>query len=244
MTGEYYEADKLTVFNIILAFTTGQTSGEWMKSTHCYSDGRRSMKALRDHFAGEGNPTCNIYEADRMKESLHYKSERALTFENFLTQCQKMYLIYEKKGETMSEEAKILFLFKKVQHTGIKSAVESLKAQMNAGTNVTYTMAANHLSTAVSELPEYISKNRNVSAVGGDKSVIGDGNKPTIYNADMSIKTGFIQGWNSLSEADKEKVKAERARKRGTKKPGNKEEAVNANRLKQLVNKIENTNVK
>ena len=135
----------------------------------------------------------------------------------------------------MSEEAKILFLFKKVQLTGIKSAVEALKAQMTAGTNVTYTMAENYLSTAVSELPEYISKNRNISAVGGDKSVIGDGNKPTIYNADMSIKTGFIQGWNSLSEADKEKVKAERAWKRGTKKPGNKEEAVNANRLKQLV---------
>ena len=56
----------------------------------------------------------------------------------------------------MSEEAKIHFLFKKVQHTGLKSTVEELKAQMTEGVNVMYTMAANHLLTAVSELPEYV----------------------------------------------------------------------------------------
>ena len=71
------------------------------------------MKALRDNFAGEGNATRNISEADRLKESLHYKSEHALAFETFLTQCQKMYHFYEKEGETMPEEAKIRFLFKK-----------------------------------------------------------------------------------------------------------------------------------
>ena len=69
--GEYFEADKLTVFNIIIAFTTGQPSGDWVKATHRYADGRRSMKALRDPFAGEGNATRNISEADRLKESLH-----------------------------------------------------------------------------------------------------------------------------------------------------------------------------
>ena len=236
LAGEYFEADKLTVFNMIIAFTTGQPSGDWVKATHRYANGRRSFKALRDHFAGEGNATRNISEADRLKESLHYKSKRALAFESFLTQCQKMYHIYEKEGETMSEEAKIRFLFKKVQHTGLKSAVEALKAQMTAGVNVTYTMAANHLSTAVSELPEYVSKNRNVSAVGEDKSE-GSSEKPTIYNSDKSIKTGYIQGWHSLSEADQEKVKAERARKRAARKtgPNSNDKSATSNRMKQLV---------
>ena len=235
LAGEYFQADKLTVFNMIIAFTTGQPSGDWVKATHRYADGRRSMKALRDHFAGEGNATRNISEADRLKESLHYKSKRALAFETFLTQCQKMYHIYEKEGETMPEEAKIRFLFKKVQHTGLKSAVKALKAQMTAGVNVTYTMAANHLSTAVSELPEYVSKNRNVSAVGEDKSE-GGSEKPTIYNSDKSIKTGYIQGWHSLSEADQEKVKAKRARKRATRKSGqnSNNNAATSNRMKQL----------
>ena len=87
LAGEYYDADRLTVFNMIISFTTGQPSGDWVKVTIRYSDGRRSMAALRSHFAGEGNVSRNISEADRLKESLHYKSERAMAFETFLTQC-------------------------------------------------------------------------------------------------------------------------------------------------------------
>lgn len=34
------DADKLAVFNMIVAFTTGQPSGEWIKQTVRYADGR------------------------------------------------------------------------------------------------------------------------------------------------------------------------------------------------------------
>ena len=64
------------------------------------------MKALRDHFVGEGNTMRNIFKADRLKELLLYRSERALSFESFLIQCQKMYHIYKKEGKPMSKEAK------------------------------------------------------------------------------------------------------------------------------------------
>ena len=46
LAGEYYEADKLTVFNVIIAFTTGKPSGDWVKANHCYEDGYQSMKKL------------------------------------------------------------------------------------------------------------------------------------------------------------------------------------------------------
>jgi len=76
----------------------------------------------------------------------------------------------------MSEESKVRFLFKKVGHTGLRSSIDALKAQKTAGTVITYTMAVNHLSTAVSELPEYLAKNaRNVSGVqtgGGGGSAL------------------------------------------------------------------------
>ena len=78
----------------------------------------------------------------------------------------------------MSDEAKVRFLFRKVQHAGLRSYIDALKATHTTGTVISYTMAANHLSTAVSELPEYLAKNaRNVSGVqtggggGGSKSV-------------------------------------------------------------------------
>jgi hypothetical protein len=237
LDGEYYSADRLTVFNMIVSFTTGQPSGDWIKNTIRYADGRRSMNALRTHFAGEGNATRNMAEADRLHETLHYKSERSVSFEVFLTQCQKMYNIYEKEKEPMTDEAKVRFLFKKVQHPGLRGSIDALKAQQTAGTDLTYTMAANHLSTAVSELPEYISKNRTVSAAntGGDNE-IGNG----IYNADGSINTGYIPTWRSLSSADKAKV-AEARKKLGTKRKGNKNgnsntfnKSAQANTMKQL----------
>ena len=65
------------------------------------------MQALCDHFSGEGNSTRRIAEADRMKKSLHYKNKRSLSFEFFLTKCQKMFNIYEKEGEPILEDVKL-----------------------------------------------------------------------------------------------------------------------------------------
>ena len=217
-------------------FTTGQPSGDWIKGTLRYANGCRSMKALCDHFAGKGNATRNKATADRLKESLHYKSERAMTFESFLTGCQKMFNIYEKEGEPMTDDAKTRFLFKQVQNASLHGAIKALKAQQTAGVNVTYTMAAKHLSTAVSELPEFISKNRNVAAIG-----TGSGRRgcDDIYNNDGTINTGHIPTWRQLSPEDREIVTAERNRLRNkggkgnTHKGGNKSKD-DSNRLDQL----------
>jgi hypothetical protein len=239
LSGEYYDADKASVFNMIVSFTTGQPSGDWIKNTLKYSDGRRSMEALRNHFAGEGNATRNLAEAERLHQATHYKSERAMTFESFLNQCQKMFNIFEKEGEEMSEEAKVRFLFKKVEHAGLRSSIDALKALETTGQAITYTMAANHLATAVSELPEVIAKNaRNISAVG---QTGGEGSgESAIHNADGSIKTGHIPEWRSLSFKERKTVTAERKRlgikygKKGGAGAGGHGNQSTANRVKQL----------
>ena len=82
-----------------------------------------------------------------------------MSFEIFLTQCQKNFNIYEKEGVEMPEEAKLRFLFRKVQHTGLRSSIDALKASQTTGTTISYTMAENHFSTATSEIPGYIAKN-------------------------------------------------------------------------------------
>ena len=63
LTGEYYMAERTSVFNMIISFTAGQPSGDWIKSTLMYSDERRSMESLRRHFSGKGNATHNLAEA-------------------------------------------------------------------------------------------------------------------------------------------------------------------------------------
>ena len=105
-----------------------------------------------------------------------------------------------------------------------------------AGVNVTYTMADNCLLTDISEVPKFVSKNRNVSAVGKDKSE-GGSKKPTIYNSNKLIKTGYIQGWHSLSNADQEKIKARCARKRAAWKTdqSKKDDASTFTCMKQLI---------
>jgi len=240
LRGEFYEADRMTVFNFLVSFTTDQPSGDWIKSTLRYNDGRRSMKALRNHFAGEGNASRNKAEADRLKESLHYKNERAMTFEIFLTQCQKMYNIYEKEDEGMSEDAKIRFLFKRIQHPALQPAIEALKVKQSTNEDLTYSQVANHMATAVSELPEFLSKHRNISSTNTTTTTAsGDS---SIYNSDGSIITGHIPNWRNLSPADRQIVFAERKRTDVIKKKGGDDKAksargqkaTEANRYKQL----------
>ena len=168
------------------------------------------MESLRRHCAGEGNATQNLAEAQRMQESTHYKSERAMAFETFLTQYQNMFNIYEKEGKKMSNEAKVRFIFWKVHHAGLHSSIDALKATQTTGTVISFTMAANNFSTTVSELPEYLAKSaRNVSGVqtGGR-----GGSGKSVHNEDVSINTGHIPNWKSLSFKERKIVIGERKR--------------------------------
>jgi len=152
-----------------------------------------------------------------------------------------MFNNFEKEGEGMAEEAKVRFFFRKVEHPGLRSSIEALKALETTGTAITYTTAANHITTAVSELPEVISRNtRNISSVAQGDS--GDRQGGTsIYNDDGSIKTGHIAGWKSLLFKDRKAIVEERKRfgikfkkKCGSKTGGRALNAGDVNRLKQL----------
>ena len=79
--------------------------------------------------------------------------------------------------------------------------------ETNLSGTLSYTTTANHLSTTVSELPEYVNINRSVSAV----STVG-GDQYGAYTADGPISTEYIPNWRSLSKADKKKFIAERKR--------------------------------
>ena len=207
LTGVAFEADRSTVHQYIVSFTTGQTSEDWIKPVKRQKNGRVTMQALRDHFKGEGNATRRIAEAERLRESLHYKNERSLSFEVFLTKCQKMFNIYRDENEEMDEKAKIRFLFKSVKSSGLTTDVAALKARISTSTTpINYTTCANHLSAAVSELPDFISRNRNVSGITSK-----DGN-PSIYKEDGSIITSYIDNFYKLSPKERKIVTDERER--------------------------------
>ena len=245
LTGVAYDSDRSAFHQALVSFTTGQPSENWIKAINRHKDGRRSMTALRNHFSGEGNVTRRIAEADRYKDTLHYKNERSLPFETFLTKCEKMYNIYAQHKEPMKEEAKIRFLLKKVQHSGLASAIEAMKAKITTeppGT-ISYTTVANHLSTAVSELPDFVAKNRNVSCVDHNGST-------SIYNADGSINTGHHPNWLQLSASDRKKVNDERSRlglgkkNKGKGQKSGKGGAVTDPKVENQINQLKKANAK
>ena len=85
------------------------------------------MQALRNHYQGEGNASPHIATVEKLKETVHYKSEHSLTFTTFLDCMQKMFNIFQEEGEELSENAKLQELFKWVQHLQLKDTVKALK---------------------------------------------------------------------------------------------------------------------
>ena len=236
LAGEFYIADRQLVFHMIINATTGCASADWIKSTLRYSDGRRSWKKLVDHFAGEGSAAKALAEAEHLYETLHYKNERSMSFETFLTRCEKMFNIFEKQGEAMGNDAKVRFLFKHVLHPELEAPIEALRVLQSGGDVLTYTRATNHLSTHVSNMKERFQSSRTslrrqvagINTTGGDR----DGSD-LIYDKDGSIITGHIDGWHKLSHKDKQLVHEERKRL-GVKGPYKKQNKYNPVREKQL----------
>ena len=211
--GVHYESDKCQVHQLILGFVQGETADEWIKGIKMRCDGRRDMRLLRDHFAGEGNTTRRISEAERLRDTLHYKSERSMSFEVFLDKVQKMLTIFCEEGEEWSEDAKIRWIFSKIQNPQLVSIVSALKVRKISDPNLTYATICNQLAAEVAELPETVAmRSRNISTVNGDK---GSGPRNGIYNADGTIHVGYYKDWGSLSKEECSKVIAERT-KQGT----------------------------
>ena len=130
---------------------------------------------------------------------------------------QKMFNIYEEEGEEFTENGKLCELLKRVQHPQLQDTVKALKVRFDME-GLTYTQAANHLTAALSELPEYHMM-RKVSSAGTMQIRGGGGgsahkqlNKKTnapkkgIYMQDGTILTGFYPNWKELDKEEKPQV--------------------------------------
>ena len=108
------------------------------------------MMALKEHYSGEGNASCCIAIAERMRESLHYKSKCSLPFSVILDRMQRMFNINEEKQEEFSENAKIRELLKQVQRPQLQHTIKALNVHFNME-GQTYTQAASPLTAAISK---------------------------------------------------------------------------------------------
>jgi hypothetical protein len=249
LQGQFYEADSRRVHNLLLGFLQGENTENWIRSVARYQDGRRDMEALRRHYAGEGNSTRRIADAKQIQQSLHYKSERALSFSKFLDSLQRMFTIFEDEGEPLTERAKVDELLTRVQNSALTAAVAQLRYQLNT-TGVTFTVAANHLNSEVAQTPDYRISRRisatNTSANTGRGSGRGGrgsgrgqgrgnhgrgrggrggrgGNEKTTYYSPAE--------WEKLSFEERDRIRKERDKKG---EPGGTKRSISEMTTKQL----------
>ena len=127
-----------------------------------------------------------------------------------------MFNIFKEEGEQLTQNAKVRELFKRVQHMQLQDTVKVLHVRYDLD-GITYKEAVNHLTAAVSKLPEF-QLARRVSAVkhvhGGGK---GKQKRDIIYTEDGTIFTGYYSNFMSFSKEECDKVIAERERKNGKK---------------------------
>ena len=179
LNGPKFRADARKVHQLLKNFLTAESAKQWIRPLAPRGNGRDDMLELRRHNEGEGNQSRRITSADKYRETLHYKSERAMPWETFLDRMQKMFNIYKEEGEEMTENAKLRELFKHTKHPQLIESVKALDVRYNMD-GLTYTQVATHLTAAVSKLPDY-QMARHVSNV---KTGGGRGNKPTHVRRD------------------------------------------------------------
>jgi hypothetical protein len=214
LTGAAFEADARQVHQYVQSLTTGEQAEQWIKSLRKEQNGRRDVEALRKHYEGEGNSSRRIAEAERLRDNLHYKSERALPFQTFLTKSQHMFNLFEGQKEAYTPSMKLRFLLDRVQHAELKAAIAALKVSNSQGEEITFTAAANHLASELSKTQDFKTSNirhSNVSGVTFDMSNQSAPTKGIMKNGEVFY--GYLPHWNKLSKAEKAKVLAERERK-------------------------------
>ncbi len=205
------------------------------------------MIALRNHYSGEGNTSHRIATAEKLRETLHYKNERALPFSAFLDKLQKMFNIFEEENEEITEPAKVRMLLQKVQHPQLQAAVDALRVRSAIDGQVRFTVCANHLSDQVSELPDPQTP-RKVSGAGSSNKVqkgndtkrirgggaSAAGKRDGIHMPDGSVWTGFYAEWDQLSKEDRQTVIDTRASNKAKGGRGRKVSEVGCRPSKQL----------
>jgi hypothetical protein len=107
LVGAVFQADARKVHQLIKSFLQTETAEQWIKPLARRQSGRADMKALRDHYSGEGNTSRRIAVAERIRDTLHYKNERAMPFSGFLDKLQKMFNIFEEEKEEITDQANI-----------------------------------------------------------------------------------------------------------------------------------------
>jgi hypothetical protein len=213
MDGLIYKTDSRKVHQLIHGFVQGEVAETWIKPKEKKQDGRLDYKALEAHYGGEGNKAVRIQEAEVLRTTLHYKSERTMSFDKFLTNMQSMFTGFADNEEILTEAQKIRLLFAKVQSPNLALVKSNLQIayDLDQTGEVTFDFIANSLAVEASKSPDSAAS-RNASGVDTRGSGADSAPVSGVKGPDGVIFTGYYSNFAQLSDADKQTIFDERKR--------------------------------
>ena len=117
LVGAVFQADARKVHQLIKSFLQTETAEQWIKPLARSQSGRADMKALRDHYSGEGNTSRRIAVAERIRDTLHYKNERAMP----LTNCRKCSTFSRKKRKRSQTQQRFVYCLRRLSTLNSKT---------------------------------------------------------------------------------------------------------------------------
>ena len=213
LQGPEFEADARTVHQILQSLTVGENAEHWLKDLRKQHNGRKDMVALRAHYRGAGNQSRRVNQAQKLKETLHYKNERAMKFSDFISKAKQMFNIFEECKEPQPETVKLRFLWDKVQSPPLQSAIDAMKANLGQDPAAwTFVQACDHLASQITaEGPT-----RAQFAASAIESAASDASPILMKNG--KVNTGAYskeEWWDVLSGEERKLVIAERKKTDG-----------------------------
>ena len=209
--GPTFEADATKLHQKHIAWTRDQDSFQFIKKLRSKNNGRLDQLALVDHYDGAGNKEVRLQQAIKLKATLHYKNERVLKFDLYLSKIEEMCNAFDDSEQAMYEKEKFEFLMTRCQNPMLQVDIASLRTdRAKDPISCTYEFAANYLSGRAASTDSGTGQGRNLSALA---TTLGPGPASGIYNADGTIFLGKFEPyskWTSLSQSEQEEVYAAR----------------------------------
>ena len=123
----HFQSDTRKVHQFLNNYLVTETAEQWIRGTKKRVNGRDDFYDLLRHYSGEGNVRCRVATVDHLRETLHYKSDRALSFNMFLDRMQKIINIFRNGEEIMADSTQVRELFRRFQHPQLQGTVKSLE---------------------------------------------------------------------------------------------------------------------
>ena len=128
--GNSYLQDKLTVHNIILRnIADGSDAFTYVKLYIKKDDRRLDIQDLRGRYENAAMHEQYINEVKKTLETLTYRNERALKFENFVAKFVKVVDELDKRNQGLTNADVVDMIWKKVSNPDLNQYVVALKVK-------------------------------------------------------------------------------------------------------------------